>query len=368
MRGTRPVRVALAACLTLALAGRPAARQDDGLSDQAFAALVQSISEKDGHFLTDNFTSNERRYQEVLTPLMERVQPGGVYVGVGPEQNFTFINVLRPSLSFILDIRRQNLVEHLFYKMAFERSPTRADFLAYLFSRERPPGLDATTDVTTLFRAYLNAPRAVSVLSAHQQSAIVELRARFGPMFTKDDEGVLKYISQAFFEAGPLLTYVGDIRAPKVGTGVIDRFWPTLATVMTATDAEGRQRSYLATESNYQYIRRVQKRNLIVPVVGNFGGPKALRAIGEYVASQDRTVTAFYLSNVEQYLFQGGPWKKFYENVATLPLDDTSTFIRFWAPVLDPNSPERLAPIKPFLEAVAAGQIKRFEDLGKIAK
>jgi hypothetical protein len=360
---------AFAVAATLCVAGvQPAARQSERLSDEEFAGLVQSASEKDGWFVTDNFSSNERRYLEVLSGLTARVRPGGVYIGVGPEQNFTFIDALQPSLSFILDIRRQNLVEHLLYKMAFEASPTRADFLSYLFSRERPLGVGVETDATTLFKAYLNVPRAISLLNEHQKAAIAELRSRFGSMFTKSDESALRYVFQNFFEGGPLLTYVGDIRAPKVGTGVIDRFWPTLATVMTATDENGRQRSYLATEQSSRYIKDLEERNLIVPIVGNFGGPKALRAIGAYVASRGRTVTAFYLSNVEQYLFQGGPWKKFYENVGTLPLDDTSTFIRFWAPVLDTNSPERLSPIKPFLAAVAAGEIKRFEDLGKYSK
>jgi hypothetical protein len=368
MRPRAPVVVLALFSTLIAISVRPAAQQAERLSDEEFAGLVRSASEKDGTFFTDNFVSNERRYLSVLNPLTARVKPGGVYIGVGPEQNFTFINALQPSLSFIVDVRRQNLVEHLLYKMAFEASPTRADFLSYLFSRPRPPNLGTSTNVTALFRAYLNVPRAVSLLNQHQKAAIDELRARFGPMFTKSDEGALKYVFQAFFDSGPLLTYVGDIRAPKVGTGVVDRFWPTLATVMTATDDDGQQRSYLATETDYLYVKALEERNLIVPVVGNFGGPKALRAVGEYIASRGQTVSAFYLSNVEQYLFQGGPWKKFYENVAALPLDDSSTFIRFWAPVLDPNSSERLSPIKPFLAAVAAGQVKRYEDLGKWSK
>lgn len=359
------MRVALVGGLALVLAGaRPAARQEDGLSDAAFAALVESASEKDGFFFTDNFVSNERQYLWVLNQLMERARPDGVYIGVGPEQNFTFINAARPSLAFIIDVRRQNLVQHLFYKMAFAASPTRADFLAYLFSRSRPPNLDVTTDATTLFRAYLNVPGAVSILNRNQKAAIAELRARFGSMFTNDDESSYKYVTQAFFESGPLLTYVGDARAPRLGAGVMDRFFPTLATVMTATDDQGRQRSYLATEANYLYVRHLQSRNLIVPIVGNFGGSKAIHTIGTYLAERNKTVSVFYLSNVEQYLFKRGPWKEFYRNVTWLPLDDRSLFMRFWAPVLDLYSPERLSLIRPFLEAVDAGKIRRYEDLG----
>ena len=71
-----------------------------------------------------------------------------------------------------------------------------------------------------------------------------------------------------------------------------------------------------------------QSRNLVVPVVGDFGGPKAIRAVGHYLKSRGGTVGAFYLSNVEQYLYQDGKWDAFCRNVATLPLDQSSTFIR----------------------------------------
>ena len=47
---------------------------------------------------------------------------GGVYVGVGPNQNFTYIAAIRPELAFIVDIRRQNLLEHLLFKVLTEKS------------------------------------------------------------------------------------------------------------------------------------------------------------------------------------------------------------------------------------------------------
>ena len=43
---------------------------------------------------------------------------------------------------------------------------------------------------------------------------------------------------------------------------------------------------------------------------------------------RDAVVSAFYLSNVEQYLTRDGRWSAFCGNVATLPLDRSSTFIR----------------------------------------
>src|SRR5581483_2842188 len=86
---------------------------------------------------------------------------------------------------------------------------------------------------------------------------------------------------------------------------------------------------YLATEANYRALRDLEVANLVVPVVGDFAGPKAIRAVGDYLRDNHTTVAAFYLSNVEQYLFQqGDDWRHFFTNVGTLPLDSTSTFIR----------------------------------------
>ena len=51
-------------------------------------------------------------------------------------------------------------------------------------------------------------------------------------------------------------------------------------------------------------------------------------AKGKYLKSIDAKVSAFYLSNVEQYLSQDGKTGAFLANVAALPLDESSTFIR----------------------------------------
>jgi hypothetical protein len=65
-----------------------------------------------------------------------------------------------------------------------------------------------------------------------------------------------------------------------------------------------------------------------VPVVGNFAGPKALRAIGAYVREGQAKISAFYVDEVEPYLVQAGVWGTFCANAATLPIDGSSVFIR----------------------------------------
>jgi hypothetical protein len=350
----------------------------DRFSDEAFAALVARLSEEGGAFPVENFVSNERTFQVVIPRLREHVKPGGVYIGVGPEQNFTFINAVRPAVAFIIDIRRQNMLEHLMYKVAFETAATRADFLSYIFSRPRPPNLGTDTDVTTMLRAYLPIEPSKPLRISHEEAAIAALHSRFPGLLNSKDDNTLKHLYSTFFEGGPLLTYVGP-RPPVTDPG--RRGWATMATLLSATDGDGRQQSYLASEDNFLFVKHLQERNLIVPVVGDFAGQKAIRAVGEYLASRHLTVTAFYCSNVEQYLFRDTRFKPFYDSVATLPLDDTSTFIRaFDKPTVrmsaaaSPSSQtsadidEMLAPMKEFLAAYAAGKIKTYDDIKGLSK
>src|ERR1051326_7199564 len=99
------------------------------LSDAEFWKIVSEFSEPNGYFQYEIVTSNETSYQTVLPDLMKTPRSGGAYLGVGPEQNFTYIAALQPKIAFIIDIRRDMMLEHLMYKAVFEMSAERADFI-----------------------------------------------------------------------------------------------------------------------------------------------------------------------------------------------------------------------------------------------
>ena len=103
---------------------------------------------------------------------------------------------------------------------------------------------------------------------------------------------------------------------------------PSYADLMTATDLDGKQHSYLSTEERFRFLKDLETRNMLVPIVGNFAGPKAIRSVGDYLKDKGVIVSTFYMSNVEQYLTQGTQAMDFCYNVGTLPLDSTSTLIR----------------------------------------
>lgn len=297
----------------------------DRLSDAEFWHMITDFSEPDGYFRSENLLSNEAGFQTVIPELLKTVKPGGVYFGVGPEQNFTYIVAVQPRLAFIVDIRHQNAVQHLLYKALIELSDNRADFLAHLFSRPRPAGLDANTSVDSLFAAFAGVQHD-SFFYYKTFTAIKDhLVKDHGFALTANELQLLEHNLDAFYQAGPDLSYNFSGGAAFGGRG---RGMPTYANLMLQNDNAGVHQSYLATEANYRTLREIEFRNLLVPLTGDFGGPKAIVTAGEYIRAHGAAVTVFYTSNVEQYLFQDGKWFTFAKNVAALPLDSTSTFIR----------------------------------------
>ncbi len=276
------------------------------------------------HFRSDNLLSNELLFQYVIPNLTDAAKAGRVYLGVGPEQNFTYIAALKPRMVFIIDIRRGNLDLHLVYKALFEISKDRAEFVSRLFSKKRPDGLTAKSTALEIFTAYSTVETSDALYKENLKAIKDQLIAKHGFDLSSGDLDGIEYVYNAFYQFGPAINY-GSSGGSFGGSGFNGVSYGDL---MVATDQAGQFRSYLANEENFTFLKDLESRNMLVPVVGNFGGPKAIRAVGKYLKGIDATVSAFYLSNVEQYLRMDGIWNNFCENVGTLPLDQTSTFIR----------------------------------------
>ena len=347
------------------------------LSDKAFWQMVNDFSEGGGYFRSDNFLSNENAFQTVIPELKTTLPTGGVYLGVGPEQNFTYIVAMRPKLAFIIDIRRQNLIEQLLYKAFVELSANRAEFLSRLFARKRPVGLTASASVEALFAAYASAAPSEELFKENLLAAKDRLVKDHKFALSPEDLKSLEYVYSAFFRAGPDLNYSFSPAGAGVGFG---GGFPSYQDLMTETDGQGEHRSYLATEEHFRVLREYERNNAIVPVVGDFGGDKALRAVADYIRDHGATVTAFYTSNVEQYLFQEAyAWRKFLSNVGTFPVDGKSTFIRSISNRGFPLSQFRryspgarastaLCPIGELIKAFNAGQIHQYTDVVAMSK
>jgi hypothetical protein len=296
------------------------------LSDEEFWKLSQDLSEPDGYFRSDNLLSNELWLQWVIPDLLARTKPNGVYLGVGPEQNFTYISALKPKMVFITDIRRGNMHTQLMYKALFEMSADRADFIGRLFTKPRPAGLSVKSTAREIMDAYWDINTSLEAAYRANLQAIFDhlTKKRKLPLSKPDLDGI-EWVYYNFWWWGPSITYNSSSSGGRGGgAGNATTYYD----LMTATDAAGLARSYLASEENFKVMKDLHERNLLVPAVGDFGGPKALRAVGKYIRDHGATVTAMYLSNVEQYLRQDGKWSLFCGNVASMPLDESSTFIR----------------------------------------
>lgn len=332
------------------------------ISDADFWHLISTLSEPGGYFRSDNFISNELTFQHVIPELKRSTKPDGVYVGVGPDQNFSYVVALQPKIAFIIDIRRQNMLLHLLHKALIERSADRAEFLSRLFSRPRPAGIGPDATVQALFDAYDASPPSDEAFQENLTDAVEWLTGHHGFRLSSADVRALEKVHRAFYDSGPDLRYSFT---NQIGT----RWFPSYADLMKESDGQGQPRSYLATEEHFRVLKDFETRNLLVPIVGDFAGPKAIRSVGRYLKAHGATVTAFYTSNVEFYLFQSEAWKRFFTNVATLPVDESSTFIRSYTNNIGlgrspgARSTTLLDPIAGLVHAFHEGQVQTYYDL-----
>ena len=290
--------------------------------DSAFAKLVQQLSEPGGYFDSDNLISNETSYLHVLDGMRRLKVQGGAYIGVGPDQNFSYIAAVRPEIAFMIDIRRDNLLEHLMFKSVFAMARNRIEYLCLLFGKPLPRDADrwATKSIQELVD-YIDATHTDPDLADSVQSAISQRARRFGiPLSTLDLETIAR-IRDAFVRDSLDLRYSSIGRAPRP-------YHPTYRQLLLERDRSGHQANYLATEDAFQFVKAMEARDRIVPVVGNAAGEHALPAIGQLVAERGDKVSVLYISNVEQYLIRDGGFPQFAENVKLLPRDRRSVMIR----------------------------------------
>ena len=304
------------------------------LSDVEFWRIFTEFSEPSGDYPYENFVTNEETIQDVMPVLTKVARPGGVYLGVGPEQNFTYAAGVKAKMAFVFDIRRQNAIEMLMYKELFEMSPTRFDFVSRLFSVKSPDKVPTTARANALFLA-IDGLKGDKAYYEENLAAIKANLSKHGFALSADDLNKIEYIYNVFFRAGPLIDYTFASAFPA---GMAPA--PNYIQAMTDTDTDKKQWSFLASEENYQFVREMQLRNMFIPIVGDFAGPRAIRKVAEYIKQHKATVSAFYVSNVEVYVEGGGgptsartgsaeKRQRFYDNVAELPVDRSSLFIRF---------------------------------------
>jgi hypothetical protein len=330
-------------------------------SDAEFSKLIHQISEEGGYFWSNNYISNETSYLHVLNRLDSLGVKGGVYLGVGPNQNFTYIAAIRPELAFIVDIRRQNMLEHLLFKVLIEKAESRQAFLSSLLGRPIRQRLPSSATIGELVDAVKSAATDEAYFRAWMARVESELRAHADLALTEADFEEIRQIHREFFNQGLSIKY----------DSWRSFFFPSYEEFLLETDLEGRQRNWLASSRDFEYVRRMEIENRIVPIVGDFAGEQAFARLSRLLESKRAIVSAFYLSNVEFYLFRQRKWQDFVANVEKLPTDERSVFIRAYANLHRPHprmvddhiTVSLVQNIHAFLRDTRAGRYKNLWDV-----
>lgn len=332
------------------------------ITPEQFSQMCTNMSEYGGYFTSENWVSNELSYLQVLEPIERLSIKGGVYIGVASNQNFTYIAAIKPDLAFIVDIRHQNRMQHLVYKIIFELAETPAEFISYLISRPLDPeiGPKVGAPINDITNYFYRTPQDQEMAKNTEEKIVDILTNKYKFDLTERDLYAINRVLQSFRIYGLNITYSGQRRS----------WYPTYGELLTLQE-NGKQLNAFNSMEDYTYLRNMHLENKIIPVTGDFGGSKALREISNYLKAHNLTVSAFYLSNVEQYLFrQRNTWTGWVINVKNLPVTDRSVFIRWihergWGYSRSYNnySQTRLQWIKTFIKNYDEGRYYSYNDV-----
>jgi hypothetical protein len=241
----------------------------------------------------------------------------------------------------------------LTYKALIELSADRVEFMSRLFARMRPVGIGRDSTARDLFSGFAAVPVSPELAHSTVREILNCLEHTHGFSLTDDDRRGIAEVYRSLYVGGPTLR--GDF-----GGG---SWIPSYAELMTQTDLHGRNHSFVESEENFRILKKYESNNLIVPLVADFAGPKALGEVGRYVKDHNATVATFYTSNVEEYLFKAGSSASFFANVSVLPVNPCSMFIRAFFTHTNAGLRTLLDPIGECLIAVARGDIGTYSDL-----
>lgn len=359
-------RLVVANLLMILIMSAAASRVAQASKDhKSFAALSARLSEPGGYFDSDNLISNETSYLHVLGKLRENNVAGGVYMGVGPDQSFSYIAKIRPRMAIMIDIRRDNLLQHLMYKSLFARARNRIEYLCIFFGKPFPKTKGWEQRGVKELVDYIDGTPSDPKLFEKAAKNIRQDVQKYGFTLTPTELETIARIHKAFYTAGLDIRYSSYHRPPR-------SIYPTYRILLTERDLSGQMHNYFNTEEDFQFIKKLQDQDLIVPVVGDLSGPQAVKAIGQYIAGMNERVSAFYVSNVEFYLARQGTFDKFIDNLKALPIDNRSVIIRsyfnYYAPPHPQAEPDHfstqlLQRIEDLIKQCESGECESYNDI-----
>jgi hypothetical protein len=281
---------------------------------ERFGVLITELSEPPSGPSADNLITNEDSLARPTAELAARVPHSTVYLGVGPDQNFTFIAHARPRLAFIVDYRRRNLLLHLLHKALFTLAPDRPSYLQMLCARQPDPPLPREVPPAELVEAL----RAASFERALLEEAIAQVARFLQPARLLDPRD---------------LAELASIQTRLARSGLDARFlpmrgYPSLAQLIQAEDCHGRPAHHLATDPLFQAVRQLQLQHRIIPLVGDYAGSSTLPRLARWLDSNQQKVGLIYASDMEWFLLRNHQFPPYIENLERLPRDPHALILR----------------------------------------
>ena len=255
---------------------------------------------------------------------------------------------------------------HLLFKALFAEAHTRVDYLAMLTGREMVP-MDSGWERSSIeaIVKYVDGAKPLSAKAASmaQSRLTLGILASGVPLTPQDRQTILAF-HQRFISAGLSLQFNSTGRAPQYD-------YPTYRDLILEVDRKGVRQSFLASEDDFQFVKSMHAKDLIVPIVGDLAGNGALAAVAKFLTATNRQVSAIYTSNVEFYLFQYGTFPRFVANLGRLPHQPGSLIIRSVFPsgrapvAMSPgyNSASLTQPIQVLLDGYAQGRYRQYGEL-----
>jgi hypothetical protein len=322
--------------------------------DQTLARVVADLSEPETGRPADNLITNEDSFARVADRL-DGVAAEGVFLGVGPDQNLTYLAHAQPRLGFVVDFRRRNALLHFVQKALFALAKDRASYLERLLART-PAWLPADPSAADLVAAF----EGVAMDRARLDLTVAHVKSFLRPL------GVI---------ADSEWPEIATIQAKLAGPGLNARFlalpiYPTLGRLIRSNDRNGRPAHFLAREDWYRTVREAQIGDRVIPLVGDFAGPSTLGKLGDWLRRRGLAVSLFYASDVEFFLLRSGKFPAYVANLDRLPWSEGAMLIR--ASTREVVHPDRipgdssttiLRPVAEFLRDARAGRIRTLEDL-----
>lgn len=326
----------------------PAAALSGSFAGAVTASLAAAVPPS--NYTLDCFVTNESAYNEVLARCRPAGGTTGAYLGVGPDQNFTYIGAYRPRLAIVVDARMDNLIEHLMFKVIFERAEDPLQYLALLFGRSGSrsagrPVPDGSPEA--LVEEFERLPSSNRTYGANRAWLRAELGRRW-PL-TDEHHRRVDHLYAEFHRRQLDITNVDA--ATRANLNEI----PCLRDIILARNSRGVNLHFLTDRERYRYVRRLQRADRVIPMLGNLTSTPSIDRVDAILRQAGERLATLYLSNVEEHVLRrytiedgrltgyanpegllSGPDGVAYDallaNLARLPTLDDAVLVRFFFP------------------------------------